>query len=132
MRSLLKDRLRKAFEAQLDQIVDAVLSKCLECGADTAHMHHLVPRVHGGQVMVPVCNKCHGYIHDLDFTNHSELTKAGMRKAAEEGRFKFVDDSMLRAIAKRLDEGWTYRKIIEKHRVGKATIAKARRLYCSS
>lgn len=128
MRALLKDRLRKAFEARLDSIVSAVLSQCLECGADTSHFHHLVPKVRGGVTVVPLCDVCHGKVHDMDFTDHKELTKEGMKKAG----LKVISDETYKKICKCLSQGWTFRKISEEFGVGSSTITRAKEMNVSA
>lgn len=63
-------------------------TKCINCGKPAKHMHHVVPKSLGGNDngnRVPLCEKCHGIIHSINFTNHSTLTKAGLQKAKERG-----------------------------------------------
>ncbi len=60
--------------------------RCFECDSKANHAHHVVPHVKGGTRTLPLCGECHGKVHDQDFTNHSELTKAGIVKARKEGR----------------------------------------------
>jgi hypothetical protein len=127
MKSILKDRLRKAFESHLDSVVEYVLSKCLECEADTDHMHHLIPKVHDGETVVPVCNACHGKVHDINFTNHAELTKAGMEKAG----IRLVDDVLIEAVAQMLGDGKTYTEIANDLKVSRQTISKVKRSHVS-
>lgn len=52
--------------------------------ADTAH--HVVPHTKGGTRTIPLCNPCHGLVHDHDFTGLSELVKAGIEKARANGK----------------------------------------------
>lgn len=126
MRTILKERLRSAFELVLDRIVEDVLKKCLECGAKTDHFHHPVPKVLGGVTTIPVCHECHGLIHGMDFTEHSELTKAGMRKAAEEGRILIHGDEMYEKIFDLFRNGLSNRKIRQRLGVGTSLIQKAK------
>lgn len=62
---------------------------CAACGVQgDLHRHHLVPRAYGGEHFptVMLCPDCHGQVHNRPFpVNHSELTKAGMRRARERG-----------------------------------------------
>ena len=125
MKALLKQSLRKAFELYLDDIVELLLAKCLECGENRDHFHHLVPKVYNGKTVVPVCHECHGHIHNKDFTDHKELTIQGMIKA---GR-KIIDQETLRKIAEELSQGKTYLEIRKKFEVGNSTILKARSLF---
>jgi hypothetical protein len=59
---------------------------CFECGNPADHEHHVIPRVLGGTKTVPLCEKCHGLIHDRHFVHHRELTKKGLVQAKERGR----------------------------------------------
>lgn len=66
---------------------------CINCGNNATHYHHVVPRALGGNDTtnkVPLCDKCHGLIHNIAFKNgefsHSELTKIGMEKARKNGK----------------------------------------------
>ena len=61
-------------------------SVCFECGSNgPLHNHHVVPRKLGGTKTVPLCEKCHGKIHNLDFTNHGILVKKGLDDARSRG-----------------------------------------------
>lgn len=61
-------------------------SVCFECGSNgPLHNHHVVPRKLGGTKTVPLCEECHGKIHNLDFTNHGILTKKGLDAARARG-----------------------------------------------
>jgi hypothetical protein len=63
---------------------------CANCGNQAKHAHHIVPLSIGGtdklSNLVALCEKCHSLIHDLRFTNHSHLTKQGLKKAKENGK----------------------------------------------
>ena len=65
---------------------------CINCGKQAFQKHHVVPRILGGNDTtncVWLCDKCHGLIHGIEFTNkqlsHNELTKLGMARAKENG-----------------------------------------------
>lgn len=67
--------------------------KCINCGAEANHWHHVVPKSLGGQEgtnRVPLCDKCHGLIHGVTYSNgtisHSDLTKQGLKRARAEGK----------------------------------------------
>jgi hypothetical protein len=49
------------------------------------HHHHIVPKIKGGTKTVPLCEECHGKVHGIDFTNHSTLTKEGLKRAKDKG-----------------------------------------------
>lgn len=59
---------------------------CFECGQPADHAHHIVPRSLGGTRTVPLCEVCHGKVHDVRFLNHSALTKAGLARAKRAGK----------------------------------------------
>jgi len=63
--------------------------QCFECGAPSSHDHHVVPKSFGGTKTIPLCERCHGIIHDISFSNgginHSMLTMQGMKNQATKG-----------------------------------------------
>ena len=63
--------------------------ECCNCGAPAAHQHHIVPRAVGGtdrpSNLAPVCERCHGLIHERAFVRHQQLTKAGLAAAKARG-----------------------------------------------
>lgn len=66
---------------------------CVNCGKPATTMHHIVPKSLGGldnNNLVPLCDECHGKIHNIQFKNgvlsHSELTKIGLEKARLNGK----------------------------------------------
>jgi Recombinase len=58
---------------------------CFECNQPADHNHHVVPRVLGGSKTVPLCETCHGKVHQLTFTNHRRLVREGLAKAKARG-----------------------------------------------
>lgn len=64
--------------------------ECFECGKKDSeiHMHHIIPRVRNGKKTIPLCVKCHGLVHGLDFVNIRYLREEGIRKAKEKGIYK--------------------------------------------
>ena len=58
---------------------------CFECGNPSDHNHHVIPRVLGGTKTIPLCERCHGKVHDRKFTNHREMTRKGIRDAKARG-----------------------------------------------
>lgn len=47
--------------------------------------HHVVPYSLGGTRTVPLCSKCHGLIHGLEFRLHSHLVKRALATAKNRG-----------------------------------------------
>lgn len=69
------------------------MAKCVNCGREAEHWHHIIPKSLGGNDgtnVVPLCDKCHGLIHGYIFTDgtisHSALIKNGINKARIEGK----------------------------------------------
>ena len=64
-----------------------IYGSCFECSNDATEKHHVVPKSLGGTRTVILCAHCHGLIHETKRTiKHSELTKAGIAKAKENGK----------------------------------------------
>lgn len=66
--------------------------KCVYCGSQAAHIHHLIPLAAGGDNrdsnLIPLCLDCHGKIHNKRYKNNwKELQKIGIEKAKAEGRY---------------------------------------------
>jgi hypothetical protein len=50
--------------------------RCFECDEPALHQHHVVPESLGGTRTIPLCEACHGKVHDAD------LSTSGLVKAA--------------------------------------------------
>jgi hypothetical protein len=66
------------------------LELCKGCGlSEATHSHHVVPLVLGGldqpSNIIDLCNDCHGKIHDIDYTSHVALIRAGIARAKASG-----------------------------------------------
>lgn len=59
--------------------------ECFECGEPAIDMHHVIPKSKGGTKMIPLCDKCHGLVHDKDFVTMKRLKKEGIKKAQANG-----------------------------------------------
>lgn len=60
---------------------------CFECGAEgVLHFHHVVPRSLGGKNTVPLCEECHGKVHDRDMVGHRKLVRGGLDEARRRGQ----------------------------------------------
>ena len=67
------------------------LGCCINCGIEAANMHHVVPKVLGGNEgsnLVPLCGTCHDKIHNTDHLALKELQRAGIERAKKEGKYK--------------------------------------------
>lgn len=60
---------------------------CFECGKPAHHDHHVVPRSRGGTRTVPLCERCHGLVHDQDMTDHGTLTSLAMQAKRKRGEY---------------------------------------------
>jgi hypothetical protein len=60
---------------------------CFECGVETdcIHNHHVVPKSLGGTKTIPLCEKCHGLIHQRHLTT-SFLTRSALQKKKLQGK----------------------------------------------
>lgn len=64
------------------------MKKCFECEAiEDLQEHHVIPRSKGGTKTVTLCYGCHMKAHGRDGkgSNHSKLTKEGLRAAKAKG-----------------------------------------------
>ena len=62
------------------------LDKCFECGGPQEEMHHVIPKIRGGERTIPLCSSCHGKIHGITGREgHSKLTKEGLARARARG-----------------------------------------------
>jgi hypothetical protein len=53
---------------------------CFECGKKAKHNHHVIPQSLGGTKTIPLCEKHHGIIHGITFSDHGNLTKVALHK----------------------------------------------------
>lgn len=64
--------------------------ECCNCGAPATHSHHIVPRAVGGtdrpSNLAPVCETCHGLIHERRFVRHGELCRQGLAASKARGQ----------------------------------------------
>ena len=66
--------------------MDDFIKICIECGSsNNIHDHHIIPKILGGTIKVPLCESCHGKVHGLNFQNHGILIKKGLNKAKKNG-----------------------------------------------
>lgn len=99
--------------------------RCFECDAKADHAHHVVPHSRGGTRTIPLCEPCHGLVHDKDFSNLSELTKLGIERARANGKQigrPTISERKKQRILELAAQGLTSREIARKVRVAKATV----------
>ena len=58
---------------------------CFECGDPAEHQHHVVPRSLGGTRTVPLCERCHGLVHDRGMVGQARLTRLALQGKKERG-----------------------------------------------
>ena len=62
---------------------------CYECGSNkNIHNHHIIPKSRGGKKTIPLCEVCHGLVHDINFVNLDFLRNLGIEKAKLSGTYK--------------------------------------------
>jgi hypothetical protein len=60
--------------------------QCFECGAEKKlHHHHVIPKSLGGKKTIPLCEKCHGLVHNRKFDVQT-LTVNAMTKLRKSNR----------------------------------------------
>lgn len=67
------------------------LGPCINCGNQASNMHHVVPKVLGGNEgsnLVPLCGACHDKVHLTDHLTLKELQRVGIERAKKEGKYK--------------------------------------------
>lgn len=111
--------------------------KCFECDStEHIHQHHIIPESLGGKRTIPLCEKCHGKVHDRDFTTWRTLVTAGLKRARENGvkvgrkvgyrkpDDVFLHEDKIKKVIDLLNQGVSGRKISELTGVNKNTITK--------
>jgi hypothetical protein len=61
------------------------VAPCFDCGAPAQHEHHVVPRSCGGTRTVPLCERCHGLVHNKRFTGIGHLTRKALAAKKAKG-----------------------------------------------
>ena len=59
---------------------------CFECQSPASHMHHVIPESLGGTQVIPLCEECHGKIHDHTWSGISHRIKYGQAVARANGK----------------------------------------------
>ena len=116
-------------------IIDTTV--CFECEAPVECFHHVIPRSKGGKMTIPLCNKCHGLVHDMNMVKSRTLAKEGIRKAKERGvylgRKKGTKEDKIKFLSKHQDivslinKGVTVRSISKQTGKSSATVIKVKK-----
>lgn len=100
--------------------------ECFECAGPAVMDHHVIPRSLGGVRTVPLCEICHGKIHSIDFTDHSQLIKQGLEKARKRGatlgRPRTYTDAQLEQAVVMVDTGVSIRATAKHFGVSATTL----------
>lgn len=114
--------------------------KCFECDIKTEdiHWHHVIPHSLGGTKCIPLCEKCHGVIHNMDLSI-SNLIKNGLIKAKERGmtlgRPIGTTQSNTELLEKHGDiiaclrDGYSIRSIARMTNKGGSTVQRVKKIY---
>ena len=84
------EHTREWFASNRSKFAYKLELSCANCGGVSEHLHHIVPLIKGGtnndSNIIQLCNKCHGLVHDRDWTNHKKATKEGLERAKANGK----------------------------------------------
>jgi transposase-like protein len=114
---------------------------CFECNSiDNIHQHHIIPKSLGGIKTIPLCNSCHGKVHQKDFVKFHHLAQLGReRYKANGGKFgrkvgsmesveTFMEKPINKEIAKLVEQGYSVRKISSILKASTKTVVKVRKI----
>jgi hypothetical protein len=119
------------------------MDKCFECDSTlNINNHHVVPRVLGGKRTIPLCEICHGKVHDTTFNTMKRITlaKIGRQKAIENGvimgrpeksnesKETFMNKSQAKEIKELLEKGFSVRKIAKTVNCSTRTVMKVKHI----
>ena len=102
------------------------LGLCINCGIEATNMHHVVPKVLGGNEdsnRVPLCGFCHDKVHNTDHLALKELQRAGIERAKKEGKYKGRPPTIVRSeITSALSQGLGATEISKKLKVSRQSV----------
>lgn len=101
-------------------------SSCINCGNEADHMHHVVPKVLGGDEgsnLVPLCGACHDKVHGTNHLALKELQRAGIERAKKEGKYKGRKATINRLeICYWNSQGLSHYKIAKQMKISRMTV----------
>jgi hypothetical protein len=113
---------------------------CFECGGtEHIHQHHVIPKSLGGTKTIPLCETCHGRVHQKDLVKFNNLAKEGRKRyvanggklGRKEGSAESIETFMGKPVnieIKRLvEQGNSVRKVSARMRVSTSTVVKVRK-----
>ena len=85
------ENTREWFEHNRKYYFENLENECVNCGStNELHLHHIVPIAKGGtnklSNIAVLCVGCHSKVHNIDYKQHSELTRLGMETARLNGK----------------------------------------------
>lgn len=104
---------------------------CINCGNEGQHLHHVVPKVLGGNEgsnLVLLCLVCHGLVHNKNFLKSKALQKKGIERAKKEGKYTGrKPTAMLKSqeVAKLFIKGLSIIQIVESLNISRASVYRA-------
>jgi hypothetical protein len=119
-------------------IVDTKI--CFECGSsEHIHQHHIIPKSLGGTKTIPLCETCHGRVHQKDLVKFNNLAKEGRKRYVEnggklgrkEGSAESIETFMNKPvnieIKQLVEQGYSVRKIVKILGASSKTVVKVRK-----
>jgi len=91
-------------------------NECYTCLGPVEHWHHVVPYSMGGNITLPLCENCHGKIHNKDLVSMQALAIAGARRMALDGNFhsqKYSDEVVEKCVYLYKIQNLTYTQIAQ-------------------
>jgi transposase-like protein len=113
---------------------------CFECGGNEhIHQHHIIPKSLGGTKTIPLCETCHGKVHQKDLVKFNNLAKEGIKRyvanggklgrkeGSSESIEKFMSKPMNIEIKQLVEQGHSVRKIVKMIGASSKTVVKVRK-----
>ena len=102
------------------------LGHCINCGAEATNMHHVVPKVLGGNEssnLVSLCGLCHDKVHNTNHLALKELQRAGIERAKKEGKYKGRPPTIVKSeITSALSQGLGATEISKKFKISRQSV----------
>jgi transposase-like protein len=113
---------------------------CFECGgSERIHQHHIIPKSLGGTKTIPLCETCHGRVHQKDLVKFNNLAKEGIKRYVENGGKlgrkegskesieRFMSKPVNVEIKRLVERGYSVRKIVKIMDASSKTVVKVRK-----
>jgi len=100
--------------------------RCFECDStESIHYHHVVPKTLGGKKTIPLCNLCHGLVHNIDYVKIKSLQMAGIEKAKKDGKYKGRTKASIKKVESAINlikSGQSVKSAASKYNIGLSTL----------